>query len=828
MSYVPPDARNNVAWIDTLAHAGEAAPDAYTPASQTPAVFPILQLRTNLIFPRMVVPLVVGREESLLAIEAAMAQDQVLAAIGQLDPSDEAPDAESLYQVGVEVKVIRQLRMPDGSISIVAQGRARVRVLEVVDEGSFQSAVVETIWEPQASAAGAEPLMRAALAMFERYASGNPRLGDEAYVAALNANEPGWLADLIASTLSVSLSAKQEILESLDPLERLQRVTVMLGRELDLVDLEKRIQTRVQDELDKSQREYFLREQLRAIRRELGEPDEQRRELDELQQKLLMAHLSPGARAKADEELRRLAAMPPFAPEITIVRTYLDWLVALPWRQATEDNVDIKHAAQVLAENHFGLPEVKDRVLEYMAVRQLARDKMRTPILCLVGPPGTGKTSIGRSIARALGRRFVRVSVGGVRDEAEIRGHRRTYVGSMPGRIIQAMRTAGTINPVIMLDEVDKLGQDVRGDPSAALLEVLDPEQNVEFFDHYLDVPYDLSKVLFITTANLLDYIPIPLADRMEVIRFRGYLEEEKLEIARRFLAPRQLEQTGLAGHRLAFPEATLKAIIRDYTYEAGVRHLDRQLAKICRKVARQVAEGKKAPAIVTSASLGKYLGPPQYVFGLQESTDSVGLVTGLAWTEAGGDLVQVEATLMPGKGNLLLTGQLGEVMRESGQAALSYARTHAVELGIEPAVFEEMDLHIHLPEGAIPKDGPSAGITMATALVSALTGRAVRRDVAMTGEITLRGRILPVGGLKEKVLAARRAGIKCVLYPEKNEKSLVELPQRARRGLNLIAVSKMSEVLELVLQPADVAHEAARPRRRRQRSAEEHHEEDA
>ena len=817
------NASSGIAWIDTLARVSDASADLARADGDGPALYPVLQLRSDLVFPRMVTPLMVGREESLIAIEVAMDQDHVLVAVGQRDPSDQAPSSEDFYGVGVEVKILRQLRMPDGSTSILVQGRERVKVVQMVEEGSFLSAVVETIWEPTQDSSvisGAEPLMRAALKMFEHCVVLNPALGDEAYVAALNASDPGWLADLIASALSADLAAKQEILETFDPLERLQRVTVLLGRDLDLLELEARIQSRVQDELDKSQREYFLREQLRAIQRELGESDEQGREVADLRHKLQVADLPPLARAKAEEELRRLSTMPPFAPEISMVRTYLEWLIDLPWRQATEDNMDLQHAASVLAENHYGLQEAKDRILEHIAVRKLAGDKMRTPILCLVGPPGTGKTSMGRSVAQALGRKFVRVSIGGVRDEAEIRGHRRTYVGSMPGRIIQAMRTAGTVNPVVMLDEVDKLGQDVRGDPSAALLEVLDPEQNHEFFDHYLDVPYDLSQVLFITTANLLDYIPGPLEDRMEVIRFPGYLEEEKLEIARQFLVPRQLEQTGLANHRLVFPDTTLKTIIREYTYEAGLRHFERQLAKVCRKVARRVAEGRNAPRRINAARLPKYLGPPDYEFGLQEGGDSIGVATGLAWTEAGGDLVHVEVTLMVGKGNLQLTGQLGEIMQESGQAALSYARAHAPDLGIDPEEFDDLDIHIHLPEGAIPKDGPSAGITIATALISALTGRAVRRDVAMTGEITLRGRVLAVGGLKEKILAAHRAGVKIVLFPKKNEKGLVELPPRARRGLELVPVEDMNQVLERVLLPAGTVEDAPRVRRRRQRPA--------
>ncbi len=767
------------------------------------AIYPLLPLRDVVIFPRSVAPLLVGRDRSLSAVEAALAEDNRLVAVAQCDSQAEEPELNELCRVGVEVRIVRVLRMPDGSTSLLVQGRQRVQIEDVIDEGPHLSAVVTPLWERTSSGGpSVDVLMRAVLNLFERCLDLSPDLSDDAYVAALNAPDPGALADVIAFSLPFDLGVKQEILENLDPVLRLQQVSVLLGKELEMLELGNSIQARVQEEVDKSQREFYLREQIRVIQAELGELDERSRELAELRSRIEQAQMPAKAREKADQELRRLAAMPPIAPEVTMVRSYLDWLVELPWATATMDNMDIAHAARVLAQNHYGLTKAKDRILEHMAVRKLAQDKMSTPILCLVGPPGTGKTSMGRSIAQALGRKFVRISLGGVRDEAEIRGHRRTYIGALPGRILHAMRTAGVINPVFMIDEIDKLGLDFRGDPAAALLEVLDPEQNREFSDHYLDVPYDLSQVFFIATANLLDPIPEPLLDRLEVISFPGYIEEEKLRIAQDFLIPRQLEQTGLTGHGLHFSEAALRVLIREYTSEAGLRNLERCIANICRKVARRVAEGKSAPHRITPSLVTRYLGPPEYSYGAAEEQDEVGVATGVAWTEAGGDLVQVEVTLMLGKGNLLLTGQLGEIMQESAQAALSYARSHAEELGIDPASFDDLDVHIHLPEGATPKDGPSAGITMATALISALTNRPVRRDVAMTGEITLRGRVLPVGGLKEKAIAAHRAGLKMMLIPQKNEKDLVEISARIRRAVQITPVSTMRQVLEYTLLP--------------------------
>ncbi len=779
--------------------------------------YPLLPVRDTVVYPHLVTPLFVGRDRSLKAVEAAMSADSPLLVVAQRDPEVQDPGPDDLYSVGSAVVVGRMLRMPDGTTSILTQGRQRARILEIVQTEPYFVARAMPILESTKKSMATEALMRAVLALFEKVVQLSPNLPEDAYIAALNVDEPGWLSDLIASVLDLDLEQRQEILETVDPDQRLQRLSILLGKELDVLELENRIHQQVQKEVDKSQREYFLREQMRAIQNELGEADEQTREISDFREKIAAAGMPEEAQKKAEKELERLAAMPPGSPETGIITTYLDWLVELPWKKMTEDNLDIRHASEVLEKYHYGLTKAKERILEHIAVRKLAAEKMRTPILCFVGPPGTGKTSMGRSIAEALGRKFVRVSLGGVRDEAEIRGHRRTYIGAMPGRIIQTMRTAGTINPLFMLDEIDKLGQDFRGDPSAALLEVLDPEQNHAFSDHYLDVPYDLSKVMFITTANILDPIPPALRDRMEVIEFPGYIEEEKLLIAQRFLVPRQVEEHGLQGLNLRFSEKALVRIIREYTYEAGVRNLERAIATICRKVARRVAEGKRAPHLITPSLLPKFLGPPEFSHGLAQERDEIGVATGIAWTEAGGDIMPVEVTLMEGKGNLILTGQLGEVMQESAQAALSYARSHTKELGLKTQDFDKLDIHIHVPEGAIPKDGPSAGITMATALISALSERPVHREVAMTGEITLRGRVLPIGGLKEKVLAAHRAGVKTILLPKKNEKDLMEVPKRVRRDLRFVLVERMDEVLPVALiQQTDAP---AKPRASRRRA---------
>jgi ATP-dependent Lon protease len=759
---------------------------------------PLVPVRDTVIFPHLMSPLTVGRDRSIRAVEAAMAADQRIVVFTQRDPEVADPGADDLFSIGTEITIGRTLRMPDGTTSVIGQGNSRVKLVDILDTDPYLRARVMPIYEPTDKALPTEALMRAVLALFEKAVHLSPNLPDDAYVAAINADTPGWLADLVASSLNLDLPKRQELLDTLDPTTRLQKISILLAKELDVLELQNKIHDQVQEEVDKTQREYYLREQMRVIQNELGEVDSQTREINELRDKIEQAGMPQEVKEKADHEIERLAQMPSAAPEVAIIRTYLDWLVGLPWTKATTDNLDIAAAAKLLDEQHFGLKKVKERILEHIAVRKLAAEKMRSPILCFVGPPGTGKTSMGRSIAQALGRSFVRISLGGVHDEAEIRGHRRTYIGALPGRIIQTMKRAGTINPVFMLDEVDKIGMDFRGDPSSALLEVLDPEQNYSFSDHYLDAPYDLSKVMFITTANILDPVPPALRDRMEVIEFPGYIEEEKIAIAKQFLIPRQKEEHGLS-LLPKFSDDSLTGLIREYTYEAGVRNLDREIANICRKIARTVAEGKRAPTHVTGESLFKYLGPPRFTYGIAEEKDEVGVATGVAVSEAGGDTMAIEVTLMRGKGGLQLTGQLGDVMQESAQAALSYARTHARELGLKNN-FDKLDIHIHVPEGAIPKDGPSAGITIATALISALSHRAVHKDVAMTGEITLRGRVLPIGGLREKILAAHRAGLKTMLIPKKNRKDLVDVPKKVQREMNFVFVERMDQVLPVAL----------------------------
>lgn len=766
----------------------------------SPFECPLLPARDIVMFPHMMIPLFVGRDRSLEAVEAAADADGSLVVVAQRDMEIEDPLVDDLYTVGTEITVGRTWRMPDGSTSVLAQGQQRVQIIRFTQTEPYFRAEVIPLFEPTEDSLASEALRREVLNLFEQCVELNPHIPEDAFVAAINVDEPGLLADVVASMMEFAVDEKQTILETIDPLERLRRLTVFLSDELEVLELQDSIHSQVQEEVDRSQREYYLREQMRVIQTELGEADLLSQELEELETKIAEAGMPPPAEEKARREMSRLSDMPPMAPETGIIRTYLDWLVELPWHSVHEENTDISHAAEVLEANHYGLRRAKERILEHIAVRKLAPDKMRSPILCFVGPPGTGKTSLGRSIAEALGREFVRVSLGGIRDEAEIRGHRRTYIGAMPGRIIQTMRRAGTINPLFMLDEVDKLGMDFRGDPSAALLEVLDPEQNHAFSDHYLDLDYDLSRVMFIATANWVDPIPPALLDRMELINFPGYIEEEKIEIARRFLLPRQLEEHGLGSGGPKFSDGALRGIIREYTHESGVRNLEREIANICRKAARCVAEGKPAPKQISTNSLARYLGPPKFAYGMAEEQDEIGVATGVAVTEAGGDLLSIEVTLMPGKGNLTLTGQLGEVMQESAQAALSYARSNSKHLGIRVKDFDQLDIHIHVPEGAVPKDGPSAGVTIATALISALSKRPVHRDVAMTGEITLRGRVLPIGGLREKVMAAHRAGLKTVLLPQRNEKDLVEIPRRVRRDLNLVLVNRMDDVLPVAL----------------------------
>ncbi|MBN1201198.1 MAG: endopeptidase La [Anaerolineae bacterium] len=790
---------------------GHGVTDFYTVQDATPDADGLIELvliplPDLVIFPKMVTPLFIHRERDLQAISEAQDTQQTLLGVAQRQLNLDTPEPGELYTVGTEMAVGRLIHMPDGGASVLVQGRRRVDIVEFTQTSPCYRVKARPLSEPASDSREITALMRATVNLFQKCIQLNPQLPEEAYIYALNIEDPGWLADLIASTVSLRVRERQELLQAIDPVERLRRASNLLGRELEMLELEEHIQMQVRQEMDRSQREMFLREQMRVIQHELGEMDIFQQEISELRERIEAGDLPDEVQDKALKELGRLVMIPPMAPEVGVIHTYLNWLLDLPWQKTSEDNLDLDNAARVLDAEHYGLPKAKERILEHMAVRRLAPDKMRSPILCFVGPPGTGKTSLGKSIASALGREFVRVSLGGVRDEAEIRGHRRTYIGALPGRIIQTMRRAGTVNPVFMLDEIDKLGIDFRGDPAAALLEVLDPEQNFAYSDHYLDVNYDLSKVLFITTANYLDPIPPALLDRMEVIEFPGYIEEEKLSIARQFLIPRQLEQHGLSDQRIRFDDNAIRTICREYTYEAGVRNLEREIAKVCRKLARRVAEEKSILKRVTPQSLDKYLGPPQFIPPLAEEEDEIGVATGLAWTEAGGDIMAIEVSLMPGKGALTLTGQLGDVMQESAQAALSYTRSRARQLNIAPDEFDQLDIHVHLPEGAIPKDGPSAGITLATALISALTQRKVRRTVAMTGEITLRGRVLPVGGVREKILTAHRNGIATVLLPRRNGKDLQEIPKRTLRDMNIVFVAHMDEVLEQALLP--VRHE--------------------
>jgi ATP-dependent Lon protease len=782
-------------------------------------ICPLVPLRDTVVYPRILTPLYIGRETSIKAIEAALSKEDRLIVVAQRDADIEMPRRDDLYHIGTEVTVGRMLRMPDGTTNILAQGMHRVEISKITSYKPYMRCRYRRLVEHSQKTLAVEALMRAVLALFEKNVQLNHNLTEDAFVAAMNIDEPGWLADMVMSVMDLELEKRQQMLETIDPAVRLEKLSILLGQELDVLQLESRIQDQVQQEVDKSQREYFLREQMRVIQGELGEIDSQLAETNELQQKLNEAKLPDDVRAKAEKEVSRLVGMPSSAPEVAIIRTYVDWLLDLPWLEETEDNLEIAQVEKVLNSHHFGLPKAKDRILEYIAVRGRAASKMRSPILCFMGPPGTGKTSLGKSIAEALGRKFLRVSLGGIHDEAEIRGHRRTYIGAMPGRILQAMRHCGSINPLFMLDEIDKVGADFRGDPSAALLEVLDPEQNHSFSDHYLEMSYNLSKVLFITTANIMDTIPPALQDRMEVIYFPGYIEEEKLEIAHKFLIPRQIEEHGLQEEGISFSEGSLQTIIRDYTYEAGVRNLERCLGQVCRKIARKLAEGKKVNRRISSNALNHYLGAPDHIRTNLMEEDEVGVATGIAWTEAGGDLMAIEVSIMQGKGNLTLTGQLGEIMQESAQAALSFTRAHADEFGIADIDFDLVDIHLHVPEGAIPKDGPSAGVTIATAMISALSGRKVRHDLAMTGEITLRGRLLPVGGIKEKSLAAHRAGLRKIIMPQGNRKDMVDIPAKMRKEMNFIFVDRAEEVIAQALLPIEGTRKALTHRKPKARA---------
>jgi len=780
---------------------------------EIPEALPLLPVRDIVVFPYMVLPLFVGREMSIRAINEALAGNRMILMAAQKVLDIENPEAKDIHTVGTVGMIMRMLKLPDGRIKILVQGLARVRILDFIHSEPYYQVRIQKIVEPKIleRTLELEALIRTVKEQLEKISSFGKLVLPEVMVVIENLDDPGRLGDMIISNLGLRVEEAQEILEILDPVERLKKVSEILAKELGVLNMQQKIQAEAKGEMDKTQREYFLREQLKAIQKELGDVDERAEEITEFKKRIKEAKMPDKVGKEADKQLKRLEHMHPDSAEASTVRSYLEWLVELPWSKKTKDNLDIKAASKVLDTDHYDLEKVKERILEYLAVRKM-KDKMKGPILCFVGPPGVGKTSLGKSIARALGREFVRVSLGGVRDEAEIRGHRRTYVGALPGRIIQGIKQAGTNNPVFMMDEIDKVGADFRGDPSAALLEVLDPEQNNAFSDHYLGVPFDLSNVMFITTANLTDTILSPLRDRMEVIELSGYTEEEKLGIALNFLIPRQLTEHGVTAKNVTLTDSAVRTIIRQYTREAGVRNLERELANVLRKIARQIAEGKNKQFNVTPANVHKLLGVPKFLPELEQEKDEIGVSTGLAWTESGGDIIYIEATFMKGKGGVILTGHLGDVMKESAQAALSYIRSREKELGIRPDLFAKNDIHIHVPAGAIPKDGPSAGITMATALASVFTNKPVRRDVAMTGEVTLRGRVLPIGGLKEKILAARRAGIKTVILPKRNEKDLEEVPKHVRRGMEFIFAETMDDVLPAALRQRVPSSKAQRP----------------
>ena len=783
---------------------------------QYPKDLPLVPLRETVVFPKVVQPLGVGREKSVAAINAAMNEEKhyiLVAAQRDAEVDDITP--EQIYGVGTIVEIVRLLRIPDGSAQIIVQGLQRVRITGFGEESRYFRATFETLDEELGDAVEREALLRNVKGLFGEYVENGGSILPEVAMTAKNSEDAAHFADLLGSSQDLTLEQRQQLLEMAAVADRLRFLSVFLTKQNEILEMKAKIQNDVQSTLDRSQREYILREQMKAIQKELGE-DDGSSEMNELREKVEAAGMPTEVREKALKEIGRLEKIPQASPEQGVIRTYVDWLLVVPWKQAPEDDWDIAEAARILDEDHYGLPKIKDRILEYMAVRKLAKD-LRAPILCFVGPPGVGKTSLGKSIARAMGRKFIRMSLGGIRDEAEIRGHRRTYVGALPGRVLQNMKTAGETNPVFMLDEIDKVGADFRGDPSSALLEVLDPEQNNTFSDHYLEVPYDLSRVIFITTGNVEDTIIAPLRDRMEIIRLPGYTEDEKMHIATGYLLPRQLKQHGLENGRLIIGAETLKELVRHYTREAGVRNLEREIGTICRKVARAIAEGKSETVEVAVSDLDIYLGPEKFDFGLAEEEDQVGAVTGVSVSEYGGDVLTVEATVIDGKDqDFMLTGQLGKVMEESAKAALSYVRAHYAELGVPKGFFEDHAMHIHVPAGAIPKDGPSAGVTMATAITSALTGRRVHRDVAMTGEITLRGRVLPIGGVKEKLLAAHRAGIKTFILPEKNRKDLVDVPKEVLDTVDIHTVSTIDEVLKLALLPGPpitpAQIEAARP----------------
>jgi len=760
---------------------------------------PMMPIRDVVIFPHMMTPFVVGREASIRALEEALAGDKKIFLATQHDASVDDPKPNEIYQVGTVANIVQSLKLPDGNIKVLVEGVDRGKILKISNEDGYFRVTIQTKIFRTVTTPSLEQLVQRVTSLFEQYVKLSQSLNYETMIAAVKVDEIGKFTDTIAANLNVSIEEKQELLEIFDPVDRVTRLADILDVEIEKLNVDRTIQGRVKRQMERAQREYYLNEKIKAIQKELGRNE--KNELEELKKKIETAGMSKDALDHALAELRRLEMMPPMSAESTVSRNYLDWLLAVPWKKKSKEIRDISRAQKVLEEDHYGLEKIKERILEFLAVRQLVKNP-RGSILCFVGPPGVGKTSLGRSIARATGRKFVRLSLGGVRDEAEIRGHRRTYIGALPGQIIQMMKKAATVNPVFLLDEVDKMSMDFRGDPSAALLEVLDPEQNNTFMDHYLDVEYDLSKVFFITTANVVHTIPQPLQDRMEILRLEGYTEPEKLEIAKRFLLKKQREATGLTAGNMALPDEAIIHIIRHYTREAGVRNLEREIANICRKVARKVVkEGKSLQITVRPEDLQEYLGVIKFRDTKAEEKNEVGLATGLAWTEVGGQILNIEVTLMQGKGKLLLTGKLGDVMQESAQAAMSYVRSRASQLGLRADFYRHLDIHVHIPEGAIPKDGPSAGITLATAVASALTKIAVRRDVAMTGEITLRGKVLPIGGVKEKLLAAHRAGSHTVILPRDNEKDLAEIPAAIQQELNIRFVSSMDEVLDLALE---------------------------
>ena len=771
-----------------------------------PSRVPLLPLRDIIVFPHMVVPLFVGRQRSIKALEDATQKQSLIFLSSQKDAKTNDPAEDDIYKIGTLGSVVQMLKLPDGTVKVLIEGKKRARVAKFVSNADFFLVDVEEAPEIVERNTEVEALVREVHTTFENYVKLKKKIPPEMVMSVSSIDDPGRLGDTIVAHLGVKLEDRQNLLETFNAAERLEKVLGHMRAEIEILEVERRIRSRVKKQMERSQKEYYLNEQMRAIQKELGEKDEFKNEIQEIEDKLKQKKLSAEAKDKVEKELKKLKMMSPMSAEATVVRNYIDWILSLPWNEFTDDKLDINEAERVLEEDHYGLEKVKERILEYLAVQSLV-GKIKGPILCLVGPPGVGKTSLGRSIARATGRKFVRVSLGGVRDEAEIRGHRRTYIGALPGKIVQSMKKAGSSNPVFLMDEIDKMSTDFRGDPSSALLEVLDPEQNTTFNDHYLDLDYDLSKVMFITTANTLDRIPRPLQDRMEIIRIAGYTELEKLSIAKKYLLEKQKEANGLTPDNVVFTDNAILGVIRHYTKEAGVRSLEREIAAICRKVAVEVVRKDRNSHIqLGSKSVHKYLGPIKFRYGKVDTEVKIGVTTGLAWTELGGELLATEVTIMPGKGQLIITGKLGDVMQESAQAAMSYVRSRASELGLERDFYQKLDVHIHVPEGAIPKDGPSAGITMATSLVSALMKIPVHNDLAMTGEITLRGNVLPIGGLKEKVLAAHRAGIKRVLIPAENEKDIEEIPAAVLKTVELVLVSHMDEVLKKALAIDDPA----------------------